>query len=52
MPTIQQWLSAYGERHQNEINKTIHWICVPTIFFSMLGFYLAINFPFQLQVCK
>lgn len=46
MPTIQQWLSEYGESHKNETNKTIHWICVPTIFFSMIGLLYGIKFPF------
>lgn len=45
MPTIQQWLSAYGESHKNEINKTIHWICVPVIFFSIVGLFYAIKLP-------
>ena len=46
MPTIQQWLSQYGESHQNDTNKTIHWICVPVIFFSVVGFLYSIKFPF------
>ena len=40
MRTLQQWLDEYGESHKNETNKTIHWICVPTIFFSVTGFAL------------
>ncbi len=46
MPTIQQWLSQYGESHQNDTNKTIHWICVPVIFFSVVGFLYGIKLPF------
>lgn len=45
MPTIQKWLSEYGESHTNHLNKTIHWICVPVIFFSMVGFLYAIKLP-------
>ena len=31
------WLQEYGVSHQNPVNKTIHWICVPVIVFSLLG---------------
>jgi len=46
MPTIQQWLNEYGESHQNTTNKTIHWICVPAIFFAIVGFLYSIKLPF------
>lgn len=46
MPTIQQWLNQYGESHQNATNKTIHWICVPVIFLSIMGFLFSIKLPF------
>ncbi len=46
MPTIQQWLSEYAESHQNKTNKTIHWICVPAIFFSIVGLLYSIKLPF------
>ncbi|MBS1511408.1 MAG: DUF962 domain-containing protein [Bacteroidetes bacterium] len=45
MKTIHQWLAEYGESHQNATNKTIHWICVPTIFFSVVGFLYCIKLP-------
>lgn len=34
--TIQNWFDEYGESHQNQTNKLIHWICVPSIFFSIV----------------
>jgi uncharacterized membrane protein YGL010W len=34
---IDELLSEYGESHQDETNKAIHWICVPLIFFSIIG---------------
>tara|TARA_B100000614_G_C14436761_1_gene448491 strand:+ start:126 stop:578 length:453 start_codon:yes stop_codon:yes gene_type:complete len=34
---IHQWISDYGVSHQNQINKKIHWICVPLIMFTLLG---------------
>ena len=41
--TVQDWLDAYGESHQNPINKAIHWICVPLIMLSLIG--LLWNIP-------
>jgi len=37
MRKIDQLLTEYGESHQNSTNKTIHWICVPLIFLSVVG---------------
>src|SRR5688500_7353003 len=48
MRTINQWLGEYGESHQNETNKTIHWICVPTIFFTIVGLFYCIKLPVNL----
>ena len=42
MKSIDQWLSEYGESHQNPTNKTIHWICVPLIIFSLAGMLWSI----------
>jgi uncharacterized membrane protein YGL010W len=42
MRKIDQLLSEYGESHQNATNKTIHWICVPLIFFSIVGLIASI----------
>lgn len=46
MKTIHQWLAEYGESHKNETNELIHWICVPTIFFSITGLLYSIKLPF------
>ena len=46
MKSIEQWLFEYGESHQNETNKLIHWICVPSIFFSIAGLLYSIKLPF------
>ena len=35
----------YAESHQNQTNELIHWICVPLIVFSLLGFVWQIPFP-------
>jgi uncharacterized membrane protein YGL010W len=45
MKSIQQWLAEYGESHKNETNKTIHWICVPMIFFSVVGLLYGVKLP-------
>jgi len=46
MTTIQHWLTEYGDSHQNQTNKTIHWICVPVIFFAITGLLYSIKLPF------
>jgi len=52
MKTIQQWLSEYGESHKDHTNKTIHWICVPSIFFSITGLLYSIKLPFAISGIK
>jgi uncharacterized membrane protein YGL010W len=37
MKTLNTWLAEYGESHQNQTNKRIHWLCVPAILFSLVG---------------
>lgn len=39
---MEQLLSEYGESHQNRVNKKIHWICVPIIFFTIFGMLRSI----------
>lgn len=36
MRSLESWLTEYGESHQNSLNKKIHWICVPSILWSIL----------------
>jgi len=43
--SADQWFAEYGESHQDHTNETIHWICVPTIFFSVLGLLWSIPVP-------
>ena len=45
MKNIHDWLDAYGESHQNQTNKKIHWICVPLIMLSLLGLLSLIKIP-------
>lgn len=46
MKSAQDWFDAYSIHHQNPVNKAIHWICVPAIFFSTAVLIAAIPFPF------
>jgi uncharacterized membrane protein YGL010W len=45
--TISQWLDEYGISHQHPTNKIVHWICVPSIMFSLMGLLYTIPFPLQ-----
>jgi uncharacterized membrane protein YGL010W len=45
MRTLQQWLDEYGESHRHPANKSIHWICVPLILFSVLGLLWLVPVP-------
>jgi uncharacterized membrane protein YGL010W len=40
-------LDKYGESHQNATNKLIHWVCVPSIVFSLFAVLYAIPFPVE-----
>ena len=37
MRKIDKLLKLYGESHQTSFNKKVHFVCVPAIFFSVLG---------------
>jgi len=45
--SVKSWLEAYGESHQNPINKKIHWICVPLIMLSLLGLLWPVSLGFS-----
>lgn len=42
MRSAQQWFDDYAVSHQNETNQLIHFICVPLIFFSVIGLFMSI----------
>ena len=42
MKSLDQWLSEYGESHQNPTNKMVHFVCVPVIFFTVVGLLYCI----------
>ncbi len=43
MKTLNEWLDEYGESHQNKVNKTIHWICVPIIYFCVFAMLYSVH---------
>ncbi|MSU25513.1 MAG: DUF962 domain-containing protein [Opitutus sp.] len=43
--SADQWFAEYGESHHDHTNELIHWICVPVIFASVLGFIWTIPVP-------
>lgn len=43
--SMQDWFDAYGVSHQDPLNKAIHWICVPTIYFCVVGLLFSIPLP-------
>ena len=48
MKPLEQWFNEYAVSHRNETNKAIHYICVPAIFFSIVGLLMSIP-PFFLE---
>lgn len=42
MKTAQDWFNEYAVSHQNPTNKIVHYICVPLIFFSVIGLFMTI----------
>lgn len=42
MKTAQQWFDEYAVSHQNPTNQMVHYICVPAIFFSVIGLLMSI----------
>ena len=47
--SADQWFAEYGESHQDHTNETIHWICVPIIFYSVMGLFWSIPVPAVLE---
>ena len=43
MKTADEWFDAYSESHQNPTNKLIHWVCVPSILFSIIGLLWTVS---------
>lgn len=46
---IEQLLAEYGESHQNPVNKRIHWLAVPVIFWCVVALLCELPFPAWLR---
>ncbi|MDP5092129.1 MAG: DUF962 domain-containing protein [Polaribacter sp.] len=46
MKTAQEFFDEYAISHQNKTNIAIHYICVPLIFFSVIGLLMSIPTTF------
>jgi uncharacterized membrane protein YGL010W len=46
--TIEEWLQEYGQSHINRTNKVIHFICVPAIFWSIVGLLYSLPVGFTI----
>jgi len=46
MKTAKQWFDDYAISHQNITNQKIHFICVPIIFFNVIGLLMSIPTDF------
>lgn len=42
MKTLKQWFDEYSVSHQNRTNISIHYICVPAIYLSIIGLIMTI----------
>lgn len=45
MKSAQAWFSEYGSSHKNPINKAIHWLCVPAIYWTVVALLFSSPFP-------
>ncbi len=52
MKTAQQWFDEYAVSHKNDTNILIHFICVPAIFFSVIGLLMSIPTGFLENLLK
>ena len=41
-----QYFNEYAAGHQDAVNKTIHYICIPPLIFGLFGLIWAIPFPY------
>lgn len=45
MRTVEQWFGEYGESHTHPRNELLHFICVPAIVMTVIGFLWSIPVP-------
>ncbi|SEO25900.1 Uncharacterized membrane protein YGL010W [Mucilaginibacter gossypiicola] len=42
---VDRYFREYEKSHQDRVNRIIHYICIPTLAFSLFGLIWAIPFP-------
>jgi len=47
---IDELLNEYGESHRNIVNKSIHWVAVPVIVWTVVALLWSIPFPFDIPL--
>ena len=52
MRTVAEWLGEYGASHENPTNKLLHWLCVPPIVLSVMGFLWSLPVPAAFAVAS
>jgi uncharacterized membrane protein YGL010W len=45
MRSVADWFDEYGESHAHSTNKVLHWISVPLIVLTVMGFLWSIPVP-------
>jgi uncharacterized membrane protein YGL010W len=45
MRTVEQWFGEYGASHTHPRNELLHFVCVPAIVMTVIGFLWAIPVP-------
>ena len=50
MRPLQDWFDEYASSHQNPTNKAIHWVCIPAIFYSLIGLLASIPAPYFIDI--
>ncbi len=50
MKPLDTWFKEYAVSHQNKTNIAIHFVCVPAIFFSVIGLIMSIPSSFLARI--
>ncbi len=45
MRTLDDWFDRYGNDHRHPVNRTIHWVCVPLILWSVIALLWTLPVP-------